>query len=151
MIAKFPKNTTTIIDEIREQIGRVVTFVYASGVSPCTYSGCSLDPTTNLSTNSFCPVCSGLYWIPNIYTSGILAHVTWSTINDLYFLSPGKDADGAVRIQIKYTDENDFVLKNTKYIIVDGVEVEVKKFDYRGKPDINRIVIIGTQREVSNE
>ena len=150
MIAKFPENAKDIIDEIRKQIGRVVTFVYASGVYPCTASGCSLDPTTGLSTNSFCTTCSGKYWIPNILNSGILAHITWGDFNRLALEFPGYDAEGGVRIQIEYTDEHDFIVKNCRYIVADGVELEIKDVGYRGKPTVNRIIINARQREVSN-
>ena len=145
MVVSFPKNTKQIIDEIRHEIGRVVTFVYVSGTTACTYSGCSLDPTTGLSTNSFCPVCSGKYYIPNILESGILAHITWNRIRDEFLSPAGMDFAGKVRVQIEYTDEHRFVVENMKYMIVDGKKFERDFYDFRGVPEINRIVIIGGQ------
>ena len=142
---RFPNDTKKYIDEIRKQVGRVVQYVYQDGFTECTYSGCSLDPTTGLSTNSFCPVCSGKHYIPVIKTSGILTHVTWNRIADEYLSPPGIDLVGQVRLQMEYTPEHEYIVSHLQYAIVDGKKVERRTHDFRGVPSINRIVIIGRQ------
>ena len=91
----FPEDTEETIDAIRDAIGRDVLFVTA------TYSGCntcSLDPTTNTSTDSFCPTCSGIYWIPTYTENAINAHVTWAGADIMGWVAGGQYFDGDCRV-----------------------------------------------------
>lgn len=135
----FPLDTRDMINKIRESIGRVVTFYYEDGYTTC--PTCDLDPTTGLSTDSFCPTCSGLYYIPNILSSGIMAHITWKPSEKISIIPAGGFIEGDVRLQIEYTLDTSFVVDRTKYVIVDGKSFEVLSYDLRGVPEINRIVL----------
>ncbi len=142
-MVRFPSNTRDIINQIRQAIGRVVVFTYENGYTTCPI--CNLDPTTGLSTNSFCTICSGNYYIPNILTSGILAHITWKPANKENLIPAGLFIEGDVRVQIEHTDEHVFIVDNTIKMVVDGKDFEILEYEFRGVPEINRIVIYGRQ------
>ena len=130
------------INQLRDAIGRLVYFYHQIGVSGC--YACSLDPTTNLSTDSFCPVCSGLYWIPLYSTTEIVAHVTWGKkAFEEEFIPEGKDYKGLVRVQIEYLPETREMVEKTKFLFVDDVKTQIFGYDFRGFPEPNRIVIFG--------
>jgi hypothetical protein len=138
---------TGIIDDIRDQIGRGVTFVTVSGQAACTASGCGLDPITNESVNSFCPTCSGEYWIDMIENITISGHVTWGSRDLMNWVPGGQYFDGDCRVQIKHTDTNITVLDRTKHMIVDGKTMEIQSTIYRGVPQLNRILIDTIEKE----
>lgn len=140
MTISFPSDTEDTIDAIRNAIGRDVTFVTVSSIA-CTASGCSLDPTTNTSTNSFCTVCSGLYWIPNLSTYEVKAHITWGNADQLNWVTGGQFFEGDCRIQVKYTPELLAEIERTDHILVDEKKFEMKSKIYRGVPEINRVLI----------
>jgi len=143
----FPSNTRSIINDIRNTIGRHIGIHYVSGTYPCPNPDCSLDPTTGLSTNSFCTICSGNYYIPNILVSGLIAHITWGKNFDKSMMPFGIDNDGDVRIQIEYTQDNHYIVSNALFIVADNHKFEIDKYDFRGVPEINRIVIYGRLKD----
>jgi hypothetical protein len=134
----FPNNTVEIIDEIRGAIGRDVLF-YMEDVSPC--SGCDLDPNTNTSTNSWCPLCSGAYWITTYSGVTVSGHITWGQADILNWYSAGQMFDGDCRIQIKLTDENAILVDECKWLEADGKKLEIKKKIFRGVQPLNRIIL----------
>jgi hypothetical protein len=138
-VITWPSNTTEIIDEIRNAIGRDVIFYTLAGSLPCPV--CNLDPTTNTSTDSFCETCSGNFWMP-IY-SGIMisGHVTWNDHDMLNWQTGGQLFDGDCRIQIKYTPENITVLDATKWVEIDGKSLEIKRRNMRGVQQVNRVIL----------
>lgn len=141
MVITFPINTEDIIDDIRDVIGRTVTFVTVSSIA-CTASGCSLDPITNTGTNSFCVTCSGLYWIPSETDYLVKAHVTWGNADILNWSTAGQMFDGDCRIQVKSTVAITTVLDGEiDRVEVDGQNFEIKSKIYRGVPTVNRILI----------
>lgn len=146
MTISFPSNTEDTIDAIREAIGRNVTFVTVSSIA-CTASGCGLDPVTNTSINSFCTTCSGLYWIPNLSTYIVKAHVTWGNADQMNWVTGGQFFEGDARVQVKYTDELLAELERTEYVVVDGKNFEVRSKIYRGVPELNRVLIDLVERE----
>jgi hypothetical protein len=140
----FPENTEEVIDGIRDAIGRPTEW------QTVTLSGCylcELDPTTNTATDSFCPVCSGLYWIPTYTTTIISGHVTWGYSEQLGWVTGGQLAEGECRVQIKYTVANLDVIENAKKIFVDGKEMQMEKKTLRGVQNINRILIDLNEKE----
>jgi len=139
MAITWPSNTKSIIDEIRGAIGRDVTFHIVASSIPCDY--CDLDPTTNTSIDSFCPVCSGNYWIPVYSGVTISGHVTWGNADILNWQTGGMLMDGDCRIQIEYTPENITVVDATEWVEVDNKELEIKKRIYRGVKELNRIIL----------
>jgi hypothetical protein len=148
MAITFP-DTVTIIDDIRSAIGRDIIFVQAT-LSGCTYSGCSLDPIANSSINSYCPACSGLYWIPIYSTVTISGHVTWAPSDYNNWQTGGQQIDGDCRVQIKYTPANVVVVESSKWVEVDGKKLQVRKKMLRGVKQLNRILIdlIEVEKEV---
>jgi len=136
----FPSNTRDVINAIREAIGRDITIVYSAGVTECPV--CSLDPVNNTSTDPFCPVCSGNYWIP--IESGLVkkAHVFWKSGQEVDWLPAGTVLDADVTAQIEYSGNMEEILDSTKYILVDGNKFELKKTIYRGVPEINRVILV---------
>jgi hypothetical protein len=135
----WPTNTTEITDAIREAIGRDVVFYVLAGSSEC--PACNLDPTTGTSTDSFCEVCSGSYYIPIYSGATILGHVFWVNHDILNWQTGGQLYDGDCNIQIKYTQDNITILDNTKWVEVDGKSLEIKSRDMRGVPQVNRILL----------
>lgn len=143
-IITWPSTTKEIIDDIRTAIGRVITF-YTETVSGC--SVCSLDPISNESTDSFCPSCSGLYWIPVLTTSGILAHITWGSSESLNWVSGGQLFEGDCRVQIEYTPEHITVVDTSAYVEVDGKKMDINKKILRGVQPLNRILLDLKERD----
>ena len=82
MMVQFPE-TKTIKDSIRDAIGQTVTFTIRGSASACpTCSGANLyDSVNEISLDPFCAVCSGMYWITQDTTSGVVAHVRWRCVS----------------------------------------------------------------------
>jgi len=135
----FPANTETQIDAIRDAIGRDVTFYRNIGNVACAVSGCSLDPVTNKSTNSFCPVCSGNYWIPQISGTVVTAKVKWRGSDQATWYTAGKVFDGDCQLQI--SSGNSYLL-DAIYVGVDDEYLIIKKTIPKGVPELNRVIVI---------
>lgn len=135
----FPSNTREIINEIRGAIGREVEFIYVASSTPC--SACSLDPITDTSTDSFCEVCSGNYWIPQY--SGVLVsgHIIWGKADFPNWQSAGIVYDGDCTVQIELTSGNLFLADNSIKVIVDDKVLEIKRKTLRGVQSLNRIIL----------
>ena len=146
MLITFPSNTTEIIDDIRGAIGRPVSFYSISNETVCS-AGCILDPVTNTSTNSFCPVCSGNYYIYTYSGVTVSGHVFWNSSDLMNWPSAGFTFEGECRVQIKYTQELLSLVDNTEYVIVDGKKMTIRNKAYRGVPNINRIILYLDQEE----
>jgi hypothetical protein len=129
----------SLIDDIRDAIGREVTFYVVASSVPC--SICSLDPVTNESTNSFCPICSGTYFIPTYSGVSLNAHITWGGTDQLQWQTGGQLFDGDCRLQIKYTPSNVLVVENSKWVDVDGKRLAQSKVHLRGVKELNRILV----------
>lgn len=143
----FPPNARQIINEIRDAIGRTITiYIPVSGI-PCTYSGDALDPITGLSTNQFCPVCGGNYWLSTISGLDVLAHITYPGIDTPYRVPGGNIFDGDVQIQIEATDETTYAISIADYYEIDGIDYIKKSVSPRGVKDINRYVIKLVERK----
>ena len=144
----WPSNTTEIIDEIRFAIGRDVDFYIVASSIACPV--CDVDPVTNTSTDSFCPTCSGVYWIPVWSAYTISGHITWANADILTWPVGGQQFDGDVRVQIKYTPENLTIVDDCQtegYVIVDTKTMEIKSRILRGVKQLNRILIDMIERE----
>lgn len=146
MVIVFPDDSKDVIDDIRDAIGRDVVFVTIT-VSGCPI--CTLDPITDHSTDSFCAVCSGLYWIPTPTYNTIIAHITWGNVDELSWSSGGYQFDGDARVQIEYTISNLDIVDRSVYVHVDSKIMEIKNFILRGVQSINRILIDMIEKEKS--
>ncbi len=143
----WPSDTADAIDAIRGAIGRNITInISVSGV-PCSASGCNLDPVTGLSTDQFCSICNGFYYTNT--TSGyiVLAHVNWGQADTPIWETGGRVVEGDCLVQIKYTVTNDNAVDNAKSFIVDEKTLVKEAVDYRGVPEVNRILVTLTQEE----
>lgn len=136
-----------MVNAIRDVIGRNVTFWYIASTSECAEPNCSLDPVTNTSTNSFCPVCSGHYYIYTYSGEDINAHVTWGFSEQLGWVTGGQLDEGECRVQIEHTAHNVYVVDNAKWVTVDGRIMQIVKKLYRGVQSINRILIDLIEKE----
>lgn len=147
MSITWPFNTTTVIDDIRDAIGRDITiYQTASGIA-CTVSGCALDPVTNLSVNSFCPTCSGFYWINTVSGLTMTAHVRLRNIDTPIWTVGGFLLEGDAQFQIKYTVANIAAVDNMEYVIIDDKTFVKKDISLRGVPTVNRIVVALEEKE----
>ena len=142
----FPEDTEETIDAIRDAIGRDINFVTAT-VSGCIASGCTLDPITDTSTNSFCTTCSGQYWIPTYTQNTINAHVTWGGADILGWAVGGQYFDGDCRVQIKHTDANLNLVNNAEYVEVDNKILTIKSKTFKGVQNLNRIILDLIEKE----
>lgn len=133
-----------VVDAIRTAIGRpTYWYILASTIEcpTCLADGDLYDPVNESSTDSFCPTCSGLYYIPVYSGSEIDAHITWGKSEQLGWYTGGQQMEGDCRVQIEYTTANLNAVDNAKWVIVDGKRMEVKKKILRGVQTINRILV----------
>jgi hypothetical protein len=145
MVIVFPENTDSIIGEIRETIGRTVEFRYTVSSYEC--SGCSLDPVTGTSDNSFCPICSGDYYIHVISGFETTAVITWGPSDRPEWETGGQMLGGDCVIQVNLDDDILNILESTENIIVDGKVMEIRKKQYRGVKSLNRMLISLIEKE----
>jgi len=141
----WPNNTKEVIDAIRLTVGREVEFRYLADVVSC--SGCSLDAVTNTSDDSFCPICSGLYWIESISGYSVNAMISWSPSDRPEWESGGVLAQGDCIIQVELDDTIEDIISKTKTVIVDNRTMEIKKQMRRGVKNLNRILISLIEKE----
>jgi len=144
----WPSDTRDTIENIITAIGRDVTF-YTSTISGC--YNCTLDPVTNTSTNSFCPVCSGVYWIPLYSGYNITAHVTWKYADKDKWETGGHVFIGDGIIKVMYSGPYMDIIEDTDYAVVDGKQVNIEKITLLGVPSINRIVLDFKERNKEDE
>lgn len=143
----WPSDTPDVIDAIRNTIGRDITIYSTVSGIPCPNPNDSLDPVTGLSTNQFCPICSGNYWINTTSGLTLKAHVITKGVDTPNWQSGGIVLEGDAAVQIKYTVANFNAINTSKYIEVDGREYIKKDLSLRGVPDINRIVVTLVEKE----
>jgi hypothetical protein len=145
MTISWPNNTTDIINTIRNTIGRDITILVTVSGTPCPI--CDLNPVSNLSTDPFCPVCSGTYWLNT--TSGYIvkAHVAVGRIDLPWRVAGGYLEKGEATVQIEYTDENIIAVQNAIHYEIDDKIYTENGISLRGVPTINRIVITLTEQE----
>lgn len=145
MAITFPSGTKDIIDDIRDAIGRTITFNQYVTRSGC--PDCTLDPVTNTSTNSFCTTCGGDYWI-NVYTGAeVTAHVRWKSMDDAVRWAAGDVFEGECKAQLEYTDANVTIVNASDTVEVDGKLMSIDRRIYKGVPELNRIVLILNEEE----
>ena len=139
MIVTWPSDTKAIITSIIDAIGRDVTF-YTATLSGCSASGCSLDPVTDTSTNSFCAYCSGTYWIQTLSGYTTKAHVTWKFADLNKWDTGGYVFNGDGIIKVMYSGDIFNIIDTAEYAVVDNKQVSIEKITLLGVPSVNRIV-----------
>lgn len=142
----FPANTKDTIREMIDMIGRDVTFYTKASVSGC--YACSLDPFTDTSTDSFCPVCSGQYWIPTYSGWDVKAHVTWGVLDNQQWQTGGMIDNGECTVKFIYSGWMEPIIHDAEYVIVDNRIMDVQPgIILRGVPEINRVIVKLKEKE----
>lgn len=146
MTITFPSGTKEIIESIINAVGRDATF-YVPTLSGCTASGCSLDPITDTSTNSFCEVCSGSYWIKTYSGYTTKAHVTWKFADFNKWDTGGYVFNGDGIIKVIYSGSVLDIIEAADYAVIDDKQVSIEKITLLGVPTLNRIVLDFKEKE----
>jgi hypothetical protein len=137
----------TIIDGIRNAIGREITInVKISGI-PCPDPTDALDPITNLSVNQFCTTCFGEYWLEDILPITVTGVVSWKGADTPVWSPGGFVFDGDCLIQMKYTASGLANVDAAESFVVDNKVMIKKDVILRGVPQINRILVTLLQKE----
>ncbi len=140
MIIAWPQQfVNKTIEDIRSAIGRSITINVRTQGTPCPI--CSLDPTTNLSVNPWCAVCSGTYWIDTLSGVLISGHVLWGTAESPIMQRGGLEPEGDCKVTVLFTPENEAFVKDAESFVVDGKTMSLKSYRLRGVPTPNRISI----------
>jgi len=139
MLPLFPANERDFVQEMIDQIGRPVYFYEVISVSGCDL--CSLDPIADTSTNSFCPQCSGVYWIYTLSGVELQAHITYGKVDNKSWQTGGIIDDGTVTVKVMYSGGIPELINEAEYVIVDDREFDVVDVDVRGVPTVNRILV----------
>lgn len=125
--------------------GRPVTFNVVATQSGC--FACSLDPISDTSVDSYCPVCSGVYWF-KIYSGwDVTAHVTWGRSEDRDWQTGGMVDNGECSVKFMHTPEAESIVQNAEYVVVDERTMNVQKVILRGIPQVNRIIVNLKEKE----
>jgi hypothetical protein len=140
MLPTFPKTLARQqIEAIIADIGRDVDFFYVYSSYACPI--CNLDPVTNTSTDSFCEVCSGNYWIDVYSGVEMSGHVSWKFDYRNEFETGGRAFLGDAQVKVMHSDEREQLIKKPKtYLVVDGKTMDIIKETLLGTP-INRIIV----------
>jgi hypothetical protein len=139
MIAPFPSNTRETINDIINEDGRPVSFYVVDTISACPL--CSLDPITDTSTDSYCPECSGVYWIYTYSGWDVTAHVTWGKSENRAWETGGMIDNGDCTVKFIYSGGYENIVHSSQYVMVDNRRMNVEKIILRGVPSVNRIIV----------
>jgi len=145
MLPPFPDNTRELIEEMIGMDGRPVTFYVVDSITSCPI--CNLDPITNTSTDSFCIICSGEYWIPTYSGATMSGHVTWGKMENRAWETGGMLDNGDCTVKVMHTDEREEIIHSSKFVIVDEREMDVSRIVLRGIPVVNRIIVVLKEKE----
>jgi hypothetical protein len=146
MVARFPSNTKETITSIINQDGRVVSFFVIQDRVAC--PTCSLDPITDNSTDSFCPTCSGVYWLETYSGFDVVAHVTWGKSESKAWETGGMVDNGDCTVKFIYSGTHyDDIIFSSQYVIVDRREMDIDKIILRGVPEVNRVIVALKEKE----
>lgn len=135
----------SIIDDVRENIGRDVTFYTVS------LSACPLCVTNNLydaksdaSFNALCPICKGTYWLEQAVGTDVLARVHWVNDEAITATPGGKYYIGEAQltIDIEHLELAEKCQSESGKVVVDKHDMQITKIIPMGAPDINRYRII---------
>lgn len=147
-MVEIPTLMVDIINDIRSAIGRGGVFTVLDSTTECPV--CDLDPNTGTSTDSFCPVCSGLHYIPEYSEVTITGHVSWGVADDTNYYSAGQVPEGDCRFQIGYTEYNLDIVERMVSVVIDNRRLELDKQIPRGVPQLNRLILILDEEEKEN-
>lgn len=147
MIVAFPSDYSDQIDQIRNTYGRNITInIPVSGIA-CTEPGCDLDPVTGFSTDQFCDVCEGDYWLNTVSGYLVKARILYKGVGTPLWNPQGFVPDGDVQVRIAHSDTHLGYVETAETFEVDDKTYILKDYDLRGIPDPNRIVVALVQKE----
>jgi len=147
----FPEGTKDAIDEIRGVVGRAVTINVVGRLTAC--SGCSLDPVTNQSADSFCSICDGLHWMVTVSSYIVSGHVRWQSADMDMRFAGGIIPFGDCKVTITYNARNLSNVENSLSWEVDGKKLSMERYQLkgiRGADEVhgpNRITVILKEEE----
>jgi hypothetical protein len=144
MPISFPSNTKDVIDDIRDAIGRIITFV-TEIEADC--PACGIDPFTNTSTNPFCTTCSGLGYLVTYSGDSVMAHITWGGNDQLGWATGGQMMEGDCRVQVELTSTILSTISGATYVEVDGHRMGIRKNILRGVQPLNRVLLDLSEEE----
>lgn len=133
------------VEAIIREVARDVLFYYPISVSGC--SLCSLDPITNTSIDSFCLQCGGEYWIPTFSGVTMSGKVAWGKSEDKDWQTGGLIDTGDCLVTVLHTTTTENIIFSSEYVRIDNRELDVKNIILRGTPQINRILVVLTEKE----
>lgn len=145
MLPPFPSNTKEQIRQMIDYDGRQVTFYVVESVSGCYL--CDLDPISQTSTDSYCPICSGQYWIETYSGWDVTAHVTWGKHDSKQWETGGMIDNGDCTVKFIFSGWMQDIIDDTKYVIVDDREMNIVNVILRGVPEINRVLVNLKEKE----
>jgi hypothetical protein len=145
MTIEFP-STKTAKDAIRAAIGRDVNFVFESFSACATCSGLGYyDEVNNSSLDSFCPNCSGIFWIPTESIVAVKSHVRWKLADESQKEIGGETFTGDCIITIASDALTSNQLASIKEIRVDSRKLVPTRTIPRGVPNVDRYRILARQ------
>ena len=134
-----------IIDAVRAEIGRTVTF-YTQNLSPCPLclTGNLYDSLGDISFNITCPTCAGTYWLNTATPTEVLARVHWVNDEAITATPGGKYYIGEATLTIDptYLDLAEACQNERGRVVVDGHDMTITKIIPFGGPAINRYRVI---------
>lgn len=148
MTITWPESTVKDkIDEIRDAIGRPVTFQVKHQGTAC--PDCTLDPITGQSLDPFCGTCGGAYWTNTISGYVLSGHIRWRSSEMPSMYPGGVIPEGDCTVTVEFTELSESYINRAKNVIVDDKVMQVKNYALRGVPNPNRLRI--TLLEEGNE
>lgn len=145
MLPQFPLNTRQFIQEMIDQIGRPVEFYNIVTVSGC--PDCDYDPVAETSTDSFCPTCSGEYWIATYSGLQLDAHISYGEIDNKAWMTGGIIDNGIITAKVMHSGWIEEYINETEYVTIEDREYDIVNVDIRGVPEVNRIIIKLKEKE----
>ena len=138
MSIAWPEGTKTIIDAIRDVVGRRITIYVEEGQNVCP-SGCGYDPVNDASMDAFCTGCNGLYWIPVISGYSLSGHVRWGSIDQTMWTAGGWIPEGQCKVTVEHSELNlDHITRSASWL-VDDKTMYLKNFQLRGIRDDDEV------------
>lgn len=136
------------IDEVREAIGRTVTFNTLT-MTPCVLCVASgyYDSFTDSTLYFTCPVCDGQYYMPTTTGTAVLARIHWTNDEQITATPGGKHFLGQcyIHIQPEYLELAEATQTDKGTVTVDGHTMSITKILPMGAPTINRyrLILVG--------
>lgn len=127
----WPEGTKSVIDDIRDVVGRGVIIYVQEGRITCP-SGCGYDPVNDASMDAFCSGCDGHYWIEIISGYSLSGHVRWGSIDQTMWTPGGWIPEGQCKVTVEYSELNLDHVERGQSWLVDDKTMYLKNFQLRG-------------------